>query len=295
LNTKQARVIVRCQDELGESAFWSPTEQALYWIDGYAPRLHRLDWSTLEHTLPRFAFDAPVGVVARAAHGFVVAAKGLYRTDLLLSDAELIADPEHGRDGIGYNDGKADRSGSFWFGSYDADAIEPRGAFWRMDKAGVTTLVDSGYRVFNGPAFSPDGRVAYASDSMARRIIAYDVSETAPFLTNRRVFFDMGDMAGLPDGLTVDSAGGLWCALWGGHGAVRFDPAGKVTDRVTVSAAQATSVALGGADLRTLFITSATCELSEADLRAQPDAGCLFGVEVSIPGLPEHPVIIDDL
>ena len=293
---------MRCQDELGESAFWSPAEQALYWIDGYAPRLHRLDWATLEHTLPRFAFDAPVGVVARAAHGFVVAAKGLYRTDLSEGPlegpvggyAKLIADPEHGRDGIGYNDGKADRSGNFWFGSYDADAVEPRGAFWRMDKTGVTTLVDSGYRVFNGPAFSPDGRVVYASDSMARRIIAYDVSETAPFLTNRRAFFDMGDMAGLPDGLTVDSAGGLWCALWGGYGAVRFDPTGQVTDRVTVSAAQATSVALGGPGLRTQFVTSATCELSEPDLMAQPDAGCLFGVEVSIPGLLEHPIVIDD-
>lgn len=289
----QARVIVRCRDQLGESAFWSPIEQALYWIDGYAPVLQRYDSLTNAHTLLPFAFDTPVGVVARAMHGFVVGtAGGLHYSNLSGSKTRLIADPERGRDGVAYNDGKADRSGNFWFGSYDTETIEPRGAFWRLDMAGVTTLVDCGYPIFNGPAFSPDGKIAYASDSNSRRIIAYDVGSAPPYLTHRRVFFEMGDMAGLPDGLTVDAAGGLWCALWGGHCAVRFDPTGELTDRVTVSAAHATSVALGGGDLRTLFITSATCDLSSDDLEEQPDAGCLFGVEVNVPGLPEHPVKI---
>ena len=292
----QAKVIVRCRDQLGESAFWSPIDKALYWSDGYAPELHRFDSVTNTHTLAAFAFDTPVGVVARALHGFVVGtAGGLHYSNFSGTEVRVIADPEHGRDGVAYNDGKADRSGNFWFGSYDTGTIEPRGAFWRLDKGGCTTLVDSGYSIFNGPAFSPDGQIAYASDSNARRIIAYDVSNFPPYLTHRRVFFEMGDIAGLPDGLTVDAAGGLWCAMWGGYCAIRIDPTGELTDRVAVSAAHATSVALGGADLRTLFITSATCELSSDELEEQPDAGCLFGIEVNVPGLPEHPVELFDI
>jgi len=46
-----------------------------------------------------------------------------------------------------------------------------------------------------------------------------------------------------------------------------------------------TSVILGGQDLKTLFITSASVDLPEATLYGeQPMAGDLFAVQVTIPG-----------
>ena len=46
--------------------------------------------------------------------------------------------------------------------------------------------------------------------------------------------------------------------------------------------------AFGGADMKTLFVTSAAQKLSEADLRAQPFAGGLLAVETEFVGHPVH-------
>ena len=61
---------------------------------------------------------------------------------------------------------------------------------------------------------------------------------------------------------------------------------GSVLARVDLPVSQPTSVAFGGPDLRTLFITSASDELSREQLAAEPLAGGLFAVEVEQPGLP---------
>jgi sugar lactone lactonase YvrE len=47
-----------------------------------------------------------------------------------------------------------------------------------------------------------------------------------------------------------------------------------------------TGLAFGGADLKTLFVTSARLGLTDQNLDRQPMAGCLFAVEVQTPGLP---------
>jgi sugar lactone lactonase YvrE len=45
--------------------------------------------------------------------------------------------------------------------------------------------------------------------------------------------------------------------------------------------------AFGGADLKTLFITTATEGMTAEERTAQPNAGGLFAAHVDIPGMPE--------
>ena len=57
--------------------------------------------------------------------------------------------------------------------------------------------------------------------------------------------------------MTVDSAGHLWVALWGGYAVRRYRPDGSLDREMRLPAAQPTSVCLGGPELRRLFITTA--------------------------------------
>ena len=56
--------------------------------------------------------------------------------------------------------------------------------------------------------------------------------------------------------------------------------------RVMLPTRHITNCAFGGADMRTLFITSARSGLDDATLKAEPQAGALFSVEIDSPGLP---------
>ena len=95
----------------------------------------------------------------------------------------------------------------------------------------------------------------------------------------------------MPDGLTVDAEGMLWVAFWGGGAVRRYDPAGRALEEVRTDAPQTTSCCLGGADGRTLFITSAANGLSAEQLQADSRSGRLFATEVEVPGPPARPFL----
>ena len=94
---------------------------------------------------------------------------------------------------------------------------------------------------------------------------------------------------GYPDGMTTDRDGRLWIAHWGG-GCVTCHAAddGRELARVELPTSNITNVAFGGPHLRTLFISSASSELSAEQRAAQPLAGALFSVETDATGLAPH-------
>mgnify|MGYP000849193511 CR=1 FL=1 len=88
---------------------------------------------------------------------------------------------------------------------------------------------------------------------------------------------------GYPDGLCVDAQGGVWVALFGGSAVRRYTADGVADLEITVPVTQPTSCAFGGADLRTLYITTSREELAHHE---QPEAGSLFAVVPGVAGLP---------
>ena len=210
------------EDTLGESPFWSTVTQSLSWIDGFEPAVHTWHPATSVHssvTLP----SAPVGMIVETSNPRIVAMShgdGVCLFNLDDRSTAALANPEQARQGIGYNDAKVDRAGRLWVGTYDETETEQRGCLWLLEHGQPPRLADTGMAVVNGPAFSPDGAIMYVSDSIARRILAFDV--VAGTVRGRRVLVALEPEEGMPDGLTVDSQGCLWCAHWDGGRVTRF-------------------------------------------------------------------------
>jgi xylono-1,5-lactonase len=286
-----AKSVVFSGDELGESVFWSTLTSAVYWIDGVAPSVHRYSPSDGTHQITAIPLSPPVGMIAGTTDPNVLAAsygKGVALLRLDTGEAVNVADPERARSGIAYNDGKVDVQGRLWVGTYDPAGHEHRGCLWVLENSQAPQLVETGFTVTNGPTFAPDGRVIYVSDSIARRIVALDVTGTT--LLGRRVFAVLTDEEGYPDGLAVDMEGCLWCAHWGGSRVTRFAACGKRLMTISLPAPLVTSVAFGGPDLATLFVTTARRGLGDRELALYPESGNLFAVCPGTRGRPPTPL-----
>lgn len=280
-------VDIRCA--LGECPVWSVAEQALYFVDITGRRLHRHDPATGETA----AFDLPeeIGCVAlRRGGGFIAGLRsGIWRLDARARPVErLAANPEDAATNR-FNDGRADPAGRFLLGTMDEPKSSGDARLYRYDRRGLVPLA-GGLMTSNGLAFSPDGRVLYHSDTPRFTIFAHDYDPETGAATNRRVFARLDATApdrGRPDGAAVDAEGCYWTALFEGGRVQRYAPDGRLLAEYPVPARCPTMLAFGGADLRTLYVTSARAGRPEAELAERPLSGAVFALRSDVPGRPE--------
>ncbi len=287
---------MRC--EVGESPVWHAGEGALYWTDIPGHALWRWNASTARAdswALPQMAGsiamidgsggdDSDDGGIALAME------TGIYRVPrpepgVALPAPTLIASVEHPRSDMRFNDGRCDRQGRFLAGTMvlDMALAAPLGQLYRLDAARgrLDSLCDA-LIVSNGLAFSPDGRTMYLSDSHpSRRIVwafDYDIDDGVPH--ERRLFADMNEHPGRPDGAAVDAEGCYW--ICGNDAGLihRFTPAGRLVRSIEVPVSKPAMCAFGGATLETLFVTSIRKE-------GEPLSGAVFALEPGVAGLPE--------
>jgi sugar lactone lactonase YvrE len=278
-------VVVHDRAVVAESPMWSIAEKALYWLDGRRDAIYRLEVGTGARS--SWAVPSRVNALALAPGGLIVAMKsGISLLDVSTGTFAQIADAGFERTDLRMNDGKVDRAGRFWYGTMHEDGAEAIGIVARLASGAAPAIVDRGFTVPNGFAWSPDDRRMYLADTRVRTIYVYDYDIATGEVRDRRAFVD-APPAGAPDGATVDAAGYLWSACTGGFALARYAPDGSVDRVVDVPVERPTSVVLGGDDLRTLFITTATRAIPAERLAAQPLAGAVLALRVDVPGLPE--------
>ena len=282
--------IVPSRSQVGEGAVWDIEDAALWWVDIKAGLIHRHEPASGENAV--FDFGEPVGCLARRdAGGLIVAARtGFYFYDPATGGKQALADPEADLAGNRFNDGTTDVRGRFWAGTMKDGGGPPErlGQFYRYDPDGRVTAHFDKVFTTNGSAFSPDGRIMYYSDSNpdVRTIWACDYNPDSGTPSNRRVFFDTREVAGRPDGGTVDADGCYWMAGVGGWQLVRITPGGKVDRIVDMPIEKPTKPMFGGSGLDILFVTSIGAG-AETDAR-QPEAGSLFAVTgLGVTGVPQ--------
>jgi len=281
---------------LGESPLWHPGEQLLYWCDIPGRKLNRFDPCNGAHC--EWAFDTDVACCAPVRDGGLVLAlrRGLVRFDPASGGSTTLADapydPVHER----LNDGKADPQGRFWVGTIFEPREAPRAALYRFS-AGRLDRMASDITVSNGLAWSPDAHTLYWADTKAHAVYVFDFDIAAGSLSRRRVFArfplklpeqSLASYGGRPDGAAVDAEGGYWVAMFEGARVLRFAPDGTLTREVPLPVRCPTMPCFGGADLKTLYITSAREKRPADELAREPLAGCVLQLRVDVPGLPAN-------
>lgn len=91
--------------------------------------------------------------------------------------------------------------------------------------------------------------------------------------------------SGRLSGLALDRDGGVWCALRGGWSVVRFQADGTLDHVVALPVPCPSDLGFGGADGRTLYVSSARDAVSRESLDAAPLSGRLFAVDAGVAGV----------
>ena len=292
-------------DALGESPFWHPQEQRLYWVDIPGKRIHRVAVDGLQASglVEHWALEQEPGCIAPLQDGGLVMAlrNGIYLAREWGGPLQLLAAAPYDSSKQRFNDGQCDAQGRFWAGSLYEPKDQKLGTLYMLDRQGLHVMqggVNGGVTTANGLAWSPDGRTAYWADTAAHQVRAFDFDAASGQLSNARVFYQAtpkpagwvwGNGArygGRPDGAAVDAEGGYWSAQYEGGRLLRIAPNGEVLAEVPVPAMCPTMPCFGGADMKTLFVTTGRHGRSQAELAQYPGSGCVWAMQVAVAGLP---------
>ncbi|MCU1481487.1 MAG: hypothetical protein JWQ19_2273 [Subtercola sp.] len=273
---------------LGESLFFDGVD-SMFWCDITAGLVHRspiggaIDGSDDDV----FALPAPVASFhpARVADevGFVVSlGDRIVLTDTSFAIVRELAKIEHAHAGLRLNEGKVDPVGRWVTGSMNLTTGDPDGAIYCVDaRSGPPALrvLRGGLGVVNGFEWSADGGTFYYTDTSVESVYAGGYT-AAGEVSDELVLLH----GGAHDGLTLDTAGNFWGALYGDGVVVKYSGAGEEMLRVKLPAPHVTSVAFGGAELSTLFVASARENLTEQQLVEHPLSGAIFSIETDARG-----------
>ena len=282
--------------ELGESPFWHPTEQQLYWVDIQGKQIHRCN--IFMGSIESWAMPSEPGSIAPAKSGGLVVAlrDGIYRARQWGGATEKLVGGLHDPATTRFNDGKADPTGRFWAGTMYEPRTAPNAQLFSLND-GVLELKVSHATIANGLAWSPDAKTIYWADTPTHAVRAWDWDAQTNAMSGERIFkqwpvkpqgwqFGMQDYGGRPDGAAVDINGNYYVAMFEGARICKLSPDGTELASIAVPAQCPTMPCFGGDDLKTLYVTTARYNRSDAELQAYPDSGCVFSMRTDVPGLP---------
>lgn len=283
----EIRCVLDAKAQLGESPVWSGEEQALYWVDILAPALHRLDIGS--GGLRTWIMPGAIGSLGlREGGGAILCLRnGFHFFDFGSGRLGFISDPEANTPTNRFNDGKVSPDGRFWAGTMDDELLKrPLGSLYRLDANGSCHRMVEDLIVSNGLAWSPDGKTMFHSDSKAQIIFAYDYDASDGSIANRRVVARPSEAVGRPDGAATDMEGYYWSAGISAGVLNRWSPDGQLDRQIRLPCAAPTMPCFGGADMKTIYVTSLRHNLTADRLAAFPQSGGIFAVSVDVPGVP---------
>jgi sugar lactone lactonase YvrE len=148
------------------------------------------------------------------------------------------------------------------------------------------TAVLKGITTSNGLGWSPDGQKMYYVDTGLGLVYVLTFDQDDDHLLDQRVLVGFDVQDGSPDGLAVDTDGCIWIALWGSGTVRRYTPAGQFDREIRLPVSRVSSVAFGGDDASTLFITTAVAPPDTRPGEPEPLAGSIFALQTDVVGVP---------
>jgi D-xylonolactonase len=272
---------------LGEGPVYSKAQNGIYWVDIKGSAFHLMDLQT--YGVTSYPMPEQIGWLAERKGGGLIAGfqSGFVFIDPITLEISPIGNPEESLPDNRLNDAKVDKKGRIWAGSMDNLEQSATGSLYRLDVDLTWQQVDTPYVVANGPALTPDETILYHTSSTTKEIFAFDIGSDGS-LNNKRLFIKLHEGEGYPDGMTCDVLGGLWVAHWEGWCVSRYLPDGTLDFRIDMPVSRPTSLCFGGENLDELFITSASVNLTKAELLAQPLAGSVFRIKTEFKGMGQN-------
>jgi len=265
---------------LGEGPAWDEKTQTLFWVDIIQKKIYAGTELLAE-------LDDYIGCLAPTKNGHLIVGKRASFVDFDLGTSQqtvLVTLNEPATNRI--NDGKCDPTGRFIAGTMDMNESGPTGSVYSFNGTSMQTLIRD-VTISNGLAWSPDHKTFYYIDTPTCEVRAYDYDVKTGEIANRRKAFDVPKALGWADGMTSDTEGNLWIAMWGGAQVTRWNPnTGQLLEQISIPALQSSCPVFGGKSRNELYVTSARKGMSEADLNKYPLSGGLFKVETKYEGMP---------
>ncbi|MDF1606758.1 SMP-30/gluconolactonase/LRE family protein [Hoeflea sp. YIM 152468] len=267
---------------LGEGPSYDPHTGTAWWFDIIGCRLFEYALATNSvkiHVLPVMG-----SVLARIddTRQMIATETGLHLRHVATGELELITPIEADNAVTRSNDGRVHQSGALWLGTMGKQAENNAGAIYHVARGKVTKLYPD-MSIPNAICFSPDGTIAYFTDTVTAQLmrVTIDPATALPTGTPEVLYDHRGGEGGL-DGAVCDQAGTIWNARWGAGCVDAYSPDGKRFASFKVPAKQTTCPAFVGEAADQLLVTSAREGLSADKLGADPGAGSTF--------LLDHPV-----
>lgn len=268
----------------GEGPLWCPVQQKFYCVDLLKGSYFKVDWKTEKSQ--EFNVGQELGVIALCENGKIVAGvrDGFGFYDETTDRLELIANsPEIDVPERRMNDGAVDPKGRFFAGTMEYEGTNDTGNLYRLDADHSVHHLESKIFITNGMGWSPDKKTYYMIDTNRNVLYAYDYDIETGAISNRRNHIEWPKNE-FPDGMTVDSEGGFWVAMWDGYKVSHFNAEGQWIEDIAVPVRHVTSCCFGGENLKTLLITTSRINLSKEEQEENPLAGRCFAVETDTVG-----------
>lgn len=265
---------------LGEGPVWDHRTQVFYWVDITAGRVHAFDW--VDQSSKVYEIGEYVGAVVPSESGEMIMAlhHGFAMLNLATGAISHFEDPESNLPSNRFNDGKCDAAGRFWAGTTEISHENPTGQLYCLDADRKVRAMLPDVTISNGLAWNSENTYFYYIDSPTHKIQGFHFDLATGNIQYDRDVIVFDQKLGSPDGMTIDEAGNLWIAFWGGNGVRCIDPrTGKELAYISVPASRTTSCAFGGPNMDLLFITSASDPSLKDDL-----GGGVFVVEPGVKG-----------
>ncbi len=296
---------------LGESPFWHPGEDRLYWVDISGRQILRA--SAGMDTVEAWDMPSEPGCIAPIASGGLVIAlrHGVFRAPIWGGPLQHLATLDYDPAQMRANDGKCDALGRFWVGTIDETRTRRNAALFCIDARGrvgapqvhcMINPTDLRATTANGLAWSPDQSTLYWADTPSHTVWSWEHNLKNNRLSEQRIFASFkpkpegwspdpldasnGGYGGRPDGASVDAQGNYWVAMFEGQRVCQLAPDGKLLAEFSVPLQCPTMPCFGGEDLKTLYLTSARHHRSAAELAAYPLSGSVLQMRVEVAGMP---------
>jgi D-xylonolactonase len=260
---------------LGQRPIWDWRFDQFYWIDVYESKIIQTDQNLQNEVHYQFS-EGVTNLKLKSAEEYILTTyDSIYLWNKKKNQKELLKKIDHISEDERINDCSIDSSGNIWISSMHKAQKKPTGKVICYSGDMEELAVDDNYIISNGPIFDYEKNVGYVTDSISRIIYQFQLNHPTDIL-NKRPFISLSSIDGNPDGMTIDTNGNLYVALWGTGKCAQFDDEGYLKTIIQLPVSKVTSCAFGGKDMTSLYITTASVGLNDIELERQPNAGQIF-------------------